>query len=353
MTSNRPSVIFVSGNRSGDLDSLVTSYIRSQILSKENPDSEVYTILYFPEDKWKLHRDARFLFEQCNADLSHHIHIDDLHEKTTGGDTYIYLTDHNQPEPELKAYSESIVEIIDHHKVLTPIAPQIRQVIDHTGSCSTLIWEKWNSLIQARPDLFSREQIRSIAEMLYFTIRIDTDHLPDGEMYNLARDRKALAALKQMLGKSENFLEELSRAKNQMDDFSVEDHLSRDYKIWHLPRFAYGISSIQEEIDRFFNLLDSDPDSPERFIKNNDLNILFLMHFNKDPILKRELTVFDTVRCPFTEELVKEISSSSHFNRFDDAGKGYYRFAQSDPHLSRKKIQPLLSGILSKLTDKE
>jgi inorganic pyrophosphatase/exopolyphosphatase len=343
---------FVSGNRSGDLDSLVSSYVLSVLLKEKNRnEDEIFPVRYFPEEKWKLHRDALFLFKECGAEVERFLFVNDAvnHlEKHRG--SLLYLTDHNQPEEELSSFSSDIAEIWDHHVVSTPLPANAAIHIATTGSCSTLIAEKL-LLLSKDPDThLTPELICSLSEMLYFTIRMDTDHLTDKKQYDLDRDYSLLKQLKSLIGKDESFFEALKAKKYNFDDFSLEDHLERDYKFWSKKNYSYGISTIHLPVEDFFSLLSESPEQIDDFIKKRDLSILFLMHFNKEPILKRELTVICPGDTSFSQKVEKALKGSPLFEQIKKEER-VFRYFQKNPRLSRKKIQPVLDGLLSKIIE--
>ncbi|MBB6481928.1 DHHA2 domain-containing protein [Spirochaeta isovalerica] len=344
-------LILISGNRSGDLDSLITSYVKAELLSAAGQRGEFAVLRYFPEEKWKLHRDARYLIEQCGGNPDIFTGADQAAAAAAHRPVKIYLTDHNQPEQEILPYSENIVEITDHHRISGNMPQKAVKRIENTGSCSTLLAEELFHALAEKPGLFSREKIISLSEMLYFTIRMDTDHLTDEKQYNLNKDRGILEKLKKNVKKEEGFLLELHNKKEDFSGFAIDDYLEKDYKFWTLPSLTYGMSTIHCDIDTFFELLKADQSAVGSFMKKRNLPVLFLMHFNKEPILKRELTVICQDPCPFREKLIDGLASSGLFIPRELPEKGLMRFYQKDPHFSRKKIQPFLDDLLIKLTE--
>lgn len=347
-------MIIVSGNRSGDLDSLVTSYVKSEILRMTHPGEDIHPLIYFDESQWKLHRDAALLFDRTGADIARFLPVTELRKNNASVFPSIYLTDHNHLEYELEDFRSSIVEITDHHKILTPIPGKIKQRIDNTGSCSTLIGEELLEILEKKPSLLPEETLCSLAEMLYFTIRIDTEHLIAGGMYDLDRDRRCLKALKPYVKKEESFLIELQQAKEDTSGYTLTDYFSRDYKVWSMPSGAYGMSTIHAPVLPFLEILRKESSSIDSFMEKRKIDILFLMHFVKDPILKRELTVIPSERFPAIGELIETLNHSDLFSPLKpekDVQTSGFRYLQHDPHLSRKKIQPFLHGILNNLLE--
>lgn len=341
-------MILVSGNRSGDLDSLITSYAACKLLRFKANEGEVYPLKYFADSQWKLHRDGLFLLESCGADVREFLDSADLPDLARRGISEILLTDHNRPEEELLPYRDLITSVTDHHEFKGSRNKAIHYTLDNTGSCSTLVAEELLKI--------GGKMDKSIAEMLYFTIRCDTDHLPETGHYNLARDRKALADLLPLVEKNESFLDELLAQRENFEGFTSIDYLERDFKTWRVNNHQYGISTIPLEPDSFFRMIDEEPSVPEDFMKKNDLSVLFLIHFLKKPILKRELTVLLSRSYSPIGNLMKGINLSGLFDEpleVSTSAGVFYRFHQKDPNLSRKIIQPLLNSLLEKsLEDK-
>ncbi|MBI9098723.1 MAG: DHH family phosphoesterase [Spirochaetaceae bacterium] len=350
-------LVLITGNRSGDLDSLVSSYVKGTLLSlKEKKNKQVFILFHFPEKEWKLHPEAQFLFRGKDIFRENIIFLDDLKtlnlEKLSEEDRLqIILTDHNRPEEILIPFAGSIVEIIDHHEVVSPLAEKIQKVIHNTGSCSTLVAEQFLEELKRNPASFSQNQIPFIADLLYFTIRIDTDHLEENTFFDLQKDRHVLERLLPHISLPEQFLNQLRKKKMDFSDFTLEDHFSKDFKAWESGEITYGISTVYIDRETFFTMEKSSP-SAEKFLKKKRIGILFLMHFLKEPILKRELTVFIPGVFPYKEEILKAISDSDLFEDIQwNSNENMYFFSQLDPRLSRKKIQPFIEALLKEIKD--
>ena len=136
-------MILVSGNQSGDLDSLVSAYVKSEIIRiKSQSVEEVLALFCFPRRLWALRAEAIRLFQKYDVNLDHILFIDDLESLdlkryAAENQLKIILVDHNSPESELEAYSNCIVEIIDHHKISHKLI-NIKYLIAGTVSGATL-----------------------------------------------------------------------------------------------------------------------------------------------------------------------------------------------------------------------
>ena len=128
----------------------------------------------------------------------------------------------------------------------------------------------------------------------------------------------------------------------------MEDYLRKDYKSWKWENISYGISSVHISIDSFtrehleINRINS-------FMKKKEIDILFMMHSLKRPILMRELSVFFSEKAVPYEDFIKRLKCSELFSQMTDVpveGNNIYFFSQLEPKLSRKKIQPYLEQLM-------
>lgn len=359
MNKEQKDLLLVSGNRSGDLDSLISSYVKGELLRLEYGDTaEVEVLFHLPESEWRLHPEAQLIFKECSADLSQVRFLNDLismdlQRKKQESKLKIILTDHNSPEHDFMLFSDSVVEIIDHHTIRSPIGDHVLKTINNTGSCSTLVAEQFLYYLKNNPEISDNKIISSLAGLLYFTIRIDTDHLKGNNHYNLQRDRKALEKLRPLTDLPEDFLKDLKREKNNTEHFTQEDHLLSDFKRFYSNSLSYGISTVHLNLEEFSALDGDSIETINIFMKKKDIEILFMMHSLKKPIFKRELTVFFSANCAFSENIIGKITDSDLFKRkkVSPPNEDLYLFSQENPDYSRKKIQPFLEKILYAIED--
>ena len=348
-------MILVTGNQSGDLDNLVNSYVKFKILKHQLGDSEQIKILFnFPKNDFKLHREAIYLFKINDVDLNHIIFSGELNslnlkELHINGNLQLILTDHNYPEDNLLSYMDCLCEVIDHHKVMKPINENVQTTIVNTGSCSSLIAVQFIDSIHSVKYKYTKEEIEKISRMLYYTIQMDIRHLSDNPNYNLDLDNRMLKTLSTYFKTDKKFIENLEKEKMNFGNFTAIDFLKKDYKSWTINNIPYGISSINQDIRQFYNSKDNYLNQIKSFISSQNLEILFMMHFIKKPILKRELTVTFSEDCRFKSEILKAIDNSHLFksiNFNDDLETSVDFFEQLNTDYSRKKIQPAIEQII-------
>jgi len=339
-------LILVSGNQSGDLDSLVCAYVKNELVAIRSKGTEkILSLFNFPRSRWHLRSEAEFLFQQNDLSLDKIIFKDelgslDLKDLFDNHQLKIILVDHNQIEKELYPYKESIIEIVDHHRDCSEYPHNFRRTIVPTGSCATLIAEQFLEMLKNQPESLGDIKRRHLANLLYSTIRIDTDHLKDHSGYILQRDYKALEELRPYTDISGSFINKLTSIKYDLGQYSTEDLLYKDYKQWECNGIPYGFSTV------FFDSMSNSEKALEAFIKKENILILFLMHFLKEPILKREFTVAFSPSFQDKNELLKAISDSGLFKELSS-----HTYLQINPELSRKKIQPFIEKLLKELKE--
>jgi len=358
MRSDITHLKLVTGNSSGDLDSLVCSYVKAKLIDLNNgTDSAVISLFHISRSEWKLHPEAILLFKRCGADLNNILFLDELHKSdikklSRTNRLSIILTDHNRPESSLSDFEKDIVEIIDHHTVTKPINEKIQRTISNTGSCSTLIAEQFLEMMENCPEMFNEQSLEELANLLYFTIRIDTDHLKGNNNYDLKRDNRALKKLALIISLPVAFIKVLKSEKMNFRDFSLEDHLGKDYKSWPYSDGRYGISTVYISANDITedNQLESITNS---FMKKKGIKILFLMHLLNKPILERELTVTFSKSCHSKNEIISRLCNSEYFSEKENdyIGNKLYFFSQNNPGFSRKKIQPYINILLETLKE--
>jgi inorganic pyrophosphatase/exopolyphosphatase len=355
-------LIVVSGNQSGDLDSIISPIVKTALLRSENQQgTEIRCLLNFPREEWWLRPEADFLLGDAPGLMNSVVFRDemeslDLISYSRKRALRIILIDHNHPEKELIPYSSFITEIIDHHKDTSPVNPRIKKTIQNAGSCSTLVAEQFLEKVNTDPDLFSKDKIRFLSKILYATIRIDTDHLTNETEYDLNQDRFILNQLKPYNDVDESFIGRLKDMKYDMSHYRISDHLSKDYKGWTSRNISYGISTVLIDINDLLNCRENLLNETSRFMKKTNIEILFLMHFTNNPIIKRELTVIFSHSFECKDEILRAIADSEYFEEripTGISGLPFSFYAQVNPEYSRKKIQPFINNILMQLKDKK
>jgi inorganic pyrophosphatase/exopolyphosphatase len=213
--------------------------------------------------------------------------------------------DHNKPEKILLPYYKSIIEVIDHHKKSYEYDVDIPITIEKTGSCSTLIGEQFLKQSKKKINI-------DLAGLLYTTIKIDVDHLTNNPQYDLYKDKEILAKLFPYCQISDLFVREINIRKYNTGHFSLHDHLVKDFKHWFYDEICYGISTIHLDIKDFLEITNNSKNIIQNFISERNLDILFMMHLTKEPILKRELTIIFNDTFFYRKKLIQLIEISNY-----------------------------------------
>lgn len=361
MPPKKNRLILVSGNQSGDMDSIVCSFVKMNLLLlKKEPSTEVICFLNFPRSELILRAEVVFLFRNQRLDLTKLCFRDEL--ESLALDDYarndclgIVLVDHNEPEKELQPYARFVCEIIDHHKDLSPDNSHLTKTILPTGSCATLVGQQFLDLIKAQPKILNVEVTTKLANILYATIRIDSDHLTGNSSYDLERDRKIIKSLRSYINVDDSFLSHLKEVKSDVSRFTINNHLTKDFKSWICKNISYGISSVYLEIEQLVRSKEDYHEEIRKFLENKKIDILFLMHLVKKPIFKRELTVTFSDSFLYRDEILMALSDSELFKeikRTDTEESLFTFYSQLKPEYSRKMIQPYIEKKLKDLKDK-
>lgn len=353
-------LIIVSGNKSGDLDSLISAFVKSELIRIEKPKEDIiFTLFNFIKKDLSLRPEAVYMINELSISLenvifSDSMKIQELEKYDLSDNLEIILTDHNNPELPLSKFSKDIIEIIDHHKDSSSSNKKIIKTIDHTGSCSTLVGEQFIEMLN-RPGLILNKNKRTLlSNLLYTAIYVDTVHLEEQSGYNLYRDRVILDKLKAYISINSTFLQNIISEKFNVKNFTAREHLRKDSKNWYINNIHYGISTVYTGIENIIKNYRDWENSVKVLLAKEDYQVLFMMHFIKEPILKRELTVTFSDSFRFKDELLKMISRSTVFKEIKNdqyKGSSFSFFLQLHPDSSRKKIQPFLEEQLTLLKE--
>jgi exopolyphosphatase len=220
------------------------------------------------------------------------------------------LVDHNALQGELgKIYHSRVVGCIDHHdeeyKVPWDCDPEPR-VVRKSGSCSSLVLEyckkDWNELGKQ----FGEEERAWNAELARLAIApvlIDTQNLRD-ENKTTPTDTKAVRYLEGWIMaaedgesyKTEDYFNEISRAKEDIGSLSLPDILRKDYKQWNESIANLGVSSVVKDVGFLIEKAGSEEkffEAVKEFAKQRNLSLFSIMTTsNPDSVFKRELMVW-------------------------------------------------------------
>lgn len=270
---------FVIGNESADLDSitcaLLYAYIQSSLAASRKSDKYWIPITNIPQQDLSLRPELTALLRHAGVKPKDLITLDDIdgiEAKLPAESTDWTLVDHNVLQGELgKHYSTRVVGVIDHHedegKAPQDASPRL---IEKTGSCNSLVvnycrsaWDDVSGMAtnvgaahgqddRAVDDFaYTSTWDAQAAKLSLGSILIDTHNL-QSEDKTTDHDRKAVKYLEAKIGISnkvspshdrDTFFQEISNAKSDLDDLSLNDLLRKDYKQWTEGDLTLGMAS--------------------------------------------------------------------------------------------------------------
>jgi len=114
--------------------------------------------LHYPKSHFNLKTEVAHALKQVNVDADQllylHDELDELNQMYQLNRLKIVLVDHNNVVPMLQPFADSIVRIIDHHKLVEPslIPASCNRTIKLVGSCSSLVSAAIDELKVELPD---------------------------------------------------------------------------------------------------------------------------------------------------------------------------------------------------------
>ncbi len=333
----------VIGNEAADLDSMASSVAYAYYLSLKGENA--LPVMNIPRNDFALRTEAVYLFGEASISSDKLLFLEDvnLKELSDKGNLELVLVDHNVPGTGLAAYEENLKEILDHHadekKYSSDVATDIRPV----GSAATLVTERFM--------LHSKDGIDSDAgKLLLGTILLDTVNLDADAGRVTGDDEIAARALIALTGLEQKALfDKLQFEKFNVSSLGSYDLLRKDYKEWQLGDVKCGIGSVLmpalDWIKKDSDLLNVF----QKYTEDRNLDVLLVMNAFTDPDFTRNLGVYipdaglrgKTIKFLESSDLGLEIMDSG----FSDWGIAFYH--QGNLGISRKKLQPLLSGFFT------
>ncbi|KAH9283304.1 Exopolyphosphatase [Echinococcus granulosus] len=235
--------VIVTGNESCDLDSIACATCYAYIKSKEDLSDKAIYIPYcnIPESDLDLRTEATFWLRNCQIDkkdLFFTGSLDWLLTPEYANKLSVILVDHFQKESGNAFKFCPVVEIIDHHPLLSSYRkPDTCKyfLVEKVGSCSSLlVHELFNRLPRVLTPL-------ELCQLLYGAILIDTDGLSQQALDIQKATQKDVEAVRkleafagaELLAKGTTratVYSEILAAKFCIDGLSLWDLLRRDCK---------------------------------------------------------------------------------------------------------------------------
>jgi len=341
----------VLGNEASDLDSMASSvmhaYYAGQAAADEN-GPVFLPLINIPRADFKLRTEAVYLFDACGVALESllftgEVDLDRLQETNR---LHLTLVDHNKLASSQGRYQESVEAIIDHHEDEGLYLHIASRTIEAVGSAASLVAE---IILQDKPELIDE----GTGKLLLGTILLDTANLdPEAKRVTPKDEEIAGVLLKRTAADQKALFDKLQFEKFNVSSLGTYDLLRKDYKEWRMGPVKCGIGSVLMPLKAW---IEKDPDISEGFasyLKERGLNLLLAMNAYTDPDFHRDLVVY----CPDQGLRAKVISHLEtmglELKPIDPQGlKGKENisfFVQGDLSKSRKKLQPILSELLSR-----
>jgi exopolyphosphatase len=371
----------LSANVLLDLDSLCSAVILAY-LRTYSPFSKSNTIYVplsnLPRADLSLRPELLPVLSHANLKPSDLITLSDL---TTTSSHHIpveqtkwILVDHNALQGELgKIYSSRVVGCIDHHeeehKVPWDCEPEPR-IVSKSGSCASLVLEYckpiWNELGKRLGD-DAKAWNAELARLAIAPVLIDTQNLRD-ESKTMPVDAKAVRYLEGWMmaaedGESyrtEEYFNEIMKAKEDIGDLSLLDILRKDYKQWDESTTKLGVSGVVKNVEFLIEKAGSKEKffaTVKEFAEQRKLSLFSIMTTSTPGgIFKRELLVWGLdgrgakAAKKFAADAEEKLGLSEwQDGSLDNEGDSEWRrcWWQNKVENSRKQVAPLLRTSLT------
>ena len=388
--SSKSRLTVVSGNESADMDSVVSALVYGY-LSFRKHDTFCIPLINTERKNFKLRRDILNLLkrEAITEDLL--FFVDDL-GLIISKPIDLVLVDHcNIQGEKLSQWFESgwatITGIIDHHADEGAFLGCQPRIITTSGSCSSLVFNYWYEQFEKK---IVDEEETTLIELLLAPLILDTSYFSEQVEED---DVKAFEAYRYIIGKRTHevsplsdyasskikkdsdglklYYKSLKKAKNDVEGFSFEDHLMKDYKQYKFAKgknsfIKIGFSSLKYSMLSILTTYSETEvlEAVAHIKKEYDLDVLMILtSFSKSDLKKREFAyVFD--KADPVEDIISLIPESSkdtldlnsdvydlrkikskvdHLNKSDI----YFKILnQGNTWATRKKVVPVVKSII-------
>jgi exopolyphosphatase len=280
-----PTIHFVMGNESADMDSIISSIAYAYFLNQKSSNKEAIYIplLNIRKEDINLRKDTLYLFKLLNISTQDLLFLDDnipLDTLFNQDKLRLNLVDHNTLRPSLEHLCNAVESIIDHHTdehKNYPLIDKNNSLIATVGPATTLIAEK---IINSRTMTLTPE----LAALLLGPILFDTANLQAIEK-TTQRDRQAVESLYPIAASllSHDYYEKLLNARNDVSGLSVEMLLNKDFKEYLDGELLYGIASLPATV--YWEQSNEKILAPdlEKFAKEHKLAFLVILMNNPNP----------------------------------------------------------------------
>ncbi|KAH3688713.1 hypothetical protein WICPIJ_000313 [Wickerhamomyces pijperi] len=330
----------VSGNQSGDADSIISSITYCFLHFKQsNSISSSNKVLYLPylnfaRSELRLRKDVLHVFQQHEITEDLLMFSDDLDSIISKDERFedVILVDHNVPQGALANFMTAnegtlqISGIIDHHVDEGQFLNVEPRIIEKSGSCVSLVYQYFKTL---------ETTISKDSQLLNFVINpvlLDTSNMQsrvEQAELDLFQDfQKTFTIISHEADGSstKKLYESLIAAKNDITGLTFTDLLNKDYKNFsslHDGTYHFGISSIGVPLEYIMTTytFEEVTQNVVQFIKDNGIEFLAVMTAFVKPGTEdefhRQLAFFNLPDKTEGEHIISEIRTPLSLERFE------------------------------------
>jgi exopolyphosphatase len=233
-----------------DLDSCCSSIAYAWFLS-QTVSRQVIPLLNITKPELKLRPELSSLMSTVDVDMSSLCLLDDLYDSLDAKSTDWILVDHNIMTRGLKRkFGARVCGVVDHHEDGGLYESAEPRIIQKSGSCASLVLEKWQQVIESTK---SRDVLSQVLLVATAAISIDTANL---KARVTDHDKKAMEIVKAALSLSrpevslDKLYMDMFKAKSEIpSELDFRDILRKDYKEWEVNDMKVGISSMVKDLE--------------------------------------------------------------------------------------------------------
>ncbi|AGO10372.1 AaceriABL083Wp [[Ashbya] aceris (nom. inval.)] len=353
----------VCGNESADLDSVASAIAYAYFSYVWKPTEPVVPIISIPRRDLKLRRDVEMVLEHIGVSDKSLFFLEDLQEMKTarGLKTACVLVDHNELQGPCTDLIDEVVGVIDHHEDQRTYYEEVKRangpyIVQSTGSCSSHIVNYWNGILG--PNLLP--QLTDALTLCMSAIMMDTSKLQSKVE---DPDRQAYAICKSVLTNmnEDAYYKRLKDAKNDVDGFSLDEILRKDYKEFLFPSRSGDVRVGVPTVVRSFEWMhekfgnEGSIKSWHSFLREHKLDFLVVLTIKKaNEGVKRELAIMaeSQDRAQQVESLIEGLTPELQLSKTSVFSAGSLVLQTCDQKMlarSRKQIVPLLKRIFAEL----
>jgi exopolyphosphatase len=341
--------LVVMGNAAADLDSMVSAITYGYLRSFNETLTVVVPVMPIPRSDFDLRREAVYLFKLAGLDLADLVFLDEIDlDGVLSAGAGLILVDHNRLIPSMTDYGASVVGVLDHHRDEGLYPKGSPRIIQAVGSTATLVaGEFFRQGAALLPE---------VAILLCGTILLDTVNLDPAAGRVTEADRKAVDRLQSLCGLSSKVcFTTLQDEKFNVKDLSTADLLRKDYKEFLVADRRYGIASVLVSAVSWLELDENLATGFYEYALHHHLDVLLSMNLstNVDSTHRRDLVLFCKNQSIHDSVLSCLQDAGLHLNPLllpsRPVAAGCLKFyRQGDIHFSRKKIVPILAGLVAR-----